>query len=660
MAIQIASPFEMFNGLDGKPLSNGKVYIGQIGTDPTVVANQIPVFWDEELTIPAAQPLVTNAGYIVRFGTPARVYTATDYSMSVRNASNMLVYYIAEFGAVDYASNADLTALSGALQLADYAALRSYTGSRNIVYLAGDGIAGTFRRALSGTDNGGTVIVANNGVIWSRIYSGAIEVDWFGAYGVTDSKASIMSAIAAAQSIPHGGTIAFRAGATYRLLSGLTWNSTLVGANGRGAFIDCTNAPAGTIVLAPTQYGIDDNERVGAAQMHPWENFIFRGPGYAATTVVWLRINAPETEAVNAGTTFRSNTVQSFAVDIQLQRGAFFTTFTLCDFQGVNGSGVDTTKPIQVSAGVNNGERTTFDNCLMGNRNFLFDQTNPNADTLFLNCSLNFPGQNIATVSGGMVTFIGCHTEGLSDIDRWIQVSGQDSLVNITKHQLVINADKNNFSPFYSDPSCTRGGIIINGLKVNSQAVRTYLVDGMGRAKVSDITQSNGSVATIASLYLNLLSYPSFESPNYTADWTLLGTTPPARTNAITPHSGTWSLAFTPAPGAPLTTAAYAQVDCRPGDFAALEFWYTTATLTGTGGTFAVEGQFVDKSGVVIGTAQGILATQANVGTWTKVSAGSDIAAPAGTNGFRMYVSLFGASSGTPKGYLDSVAITVS
>lgn len=114
MSIIVETPFQNFTGLDGKPLTNGKVYIGQVGTDPTVFANQIPIFWDEALTIPAAQPLTTNAGYIVRFGTPARVWVATDYSISVKNASNILVYYIAQFGIFDYVEVSDLSSSSGA------------------------------------------------------------------------------------------------------------------------------------------------------------------------------------------------------------------------------------------------------------------------------------------------------------------------------------------------------------------------------------------------------------------------------------------------------------------------------------------------------------------------------------------------------------------
>lgn len=114
MSIIVETPFQNFTGLDGKPLTNGKVYIGQVGTDPTVFANQIPVFWDEALTIPASQPLTTNAGYIVRTGTPARVWVASDYSISVKNASNVLVYYIAQFGVVDYVTSGDLAGPTGA------------------------------------------------------------------------------------------------------------------------------------------------------------------------------------------------------------------------------------------------------------------------------------------------------------------------------------------------------------------------------------------------------------------------------------------------------------------------------------------------------------------------------------------------------------------
>lgn len=117
MSIIVETPFQNFTGLDGKPLTNGKVYIGQVGTDPTVFANQIPVFWDEALTIPAAQPLLTNAGYIVRFGTPARVWVSTDYSISVKNSSNVLVYFLPQIGTAEFVTAAQLSANDGATRI---------------------------------------------------------------------------------------------------------------------------------------------------------------------------------------------------------------------------------------------------------------------------------------------------------------------------------------------------------------------------------------------------------------------------------------------------------------------------------------------------------------------------------------------------------------
>lgn len=111
----VQAPFQNFTGLDGRPLTNGKVYIGQVATDPTVPANQIPVFWDEDLTIPASQPLQTNAGYIVRMGTPTRAYVATDYSLSVLNSSNVLVFYVQKYGVVNLSLYAKLSDLASSI-----------------------------------------------------------------------------------------------------------------------------------------------------------------------------------------------------------------------------------------------------------------------------------------------------------------------------------------------------------------------------------------------------------------------------------------------------------------------------------------------------------------------------------------------------------------
>jgi hypothetical protein len=95
----------------------------------------------------------------------------------------------------------DQVADLAALQLADYASLRQYTGPRKSVYVTGylgtaapSGIAGMFVRDdhdTSTADDGGVVIVSSNGVRWKRAYKGEALPEWFGAkgFGVDDTLA---------------------------------------------------------------------------------------------------------------------------------------------------------------------------------------------------------------------------------------------------------------------------------------------------------------------------------------------------------------------------------------------------------------------------------------------------------------------------------------
>lgn len=92
--LQAQSPFQQFFGLSGDPLDDGSIYIGTAGQNPET--NPITVFWDEAGTLPAAQPLRTSNGYLVRSGTPARVFTAAmDFSITVTDKNKRVVFYAA-------------------------------------------------------------------------------------------------------------------------------------------------------------------------------------------------------------------------------------------------------------------------------------------------------------------------------------------------------------------------------------------------------------------------------------------------------------------------------------------------------------------------------------------------------------------------------------
>lgn len=108
---QIVPPYPQFVDSNGSPLE-GTVYVGSYSYNPKT--NPIAVYWDEDFTLPAAQPLQVTAGLIVRQGTPARVWAdVDDYSIAVYDTAGALVYYEAS-GTITNTLRADLAASSGA------------------------------------------------------------------------------------------------------------------------------------------------------------------------------------------------------------------------------------------------------------------------------------------------------------------------------------------------------------------------------------------------------------------------------------------------------------------------------------------------------------------------------------------------------------------
>jgi parallel beta-helix repeat protein len=89
--LQVQSPYQQLFDSSGAPLENGSIYVGTVNLNPET--NPISVYWDDQGTQPAAQPLKTSGGYIVRNGTPARVYISqADYSMTVRDKKGQIVF----------------------------------------------------------------------------------------------------------------------------------------------------------------------------------------------------------------------------------------------------------------------------------------------------------------------------------------------------------------------------------------------------------------------------------------------------------------------------------------------------------------------------------------------------------------------------------------
>lgn len=89
-ALSIQPTYPIFTETDGQPLEDGYIWIGTANLDPQT--NPINVYWDAALTLPAAQPIRTLAGYPANSGTPARLYVNSDYSIRVMNKNGSDVY----------------------------------------------------------------------------------------------------------------------------------------------------------------------------------------------------------------------------------------------------------------------------------------------------------------------------------------------------------------------------------------------------------------------------------------------------------------------------------------------------------------------------------------------------------------------------------------
>lgn len=144
---KLVNPITIFLDGRGLLLDGGFIFVGAAGTDPEVGANQLDLFFDKALTIPAAQPLRTLGGVIVNGINLGKVYfDEADYSITVRDADSNLVYFeptAFDTGGIAYQPlDADLTAIAAlagqtafgrsGLADADAAALRARAGLGSI------------------------------------------------------------------------------------------------------------------------------------------------------------------------------------------------------------------------------------------------------------------------------------------------------------------------------------------------------------------------------------------------------------------------------------------------------------------------------------------------------------------------------------------------
>lgn len=182
----VVSPYQPINGLTGLGLNNGALYIGADGSDPQVVPQQC--YWDAAGTIPAPQPIPITGGYPMYLGSPARLYTGSVYSIRVRDASGVQVFYEAHAvpGGTDAATALLAIGFFPSVAAARAATIPTPLRSLGITalgyYALGDGGGGAYIYAPSQAAGVGKFQSAD-GAWWQIVSAKKLNVRAFGALG---------------------------------------------------------------------------------------------------------------------------------------------------------------------------------------------------------------------------------------------------------------------------------------------------------------------------------------------------------------------------------------------------------------------------------------------------------------------------------------------
>lgn len=204
----------------------------EVTVTDTATGNPAALYSDNGVT-PISQPLVTDETGYFGFYAANGDFKLTFASAQVRVEPRFVQLYDPDDDApltqqqAAASSGASKIGLGqgtvenalNALQLVDFAALRAYPGDRIAAYVAKAGIAGTFvRDAADSTtaDDNALTIVDALGRRWKRLYSGPMNVLWFGADPsyATDATAAFQAAILAGS---WNGTTIYVPNGTYRI-----------------------------------------------------------------------------------------------------------------------------------------------------------------------------------------------------------------------------------------------------------------------------------------------------------------------------------------------------------------------------------------------------------------------------------------------------------
>ena len=218
MANNIGSPFELFTDTAGVPLEDGYLYIGTAGLDP--VTNPVAVYWDDGLTIAAAQPVRTLNGFPSRGGTASRLYCGTDYSLTVKDKRGVIVFStltnpVSSAAAINGTPIGNVTPSTGAFTTLSYSTSLTGANGSSLGWVTLTG--GSAAQAINGfyRPSANTISAATNSVERVQVSSAGVwsfkiinDAGAFNSVNFTDGTSNLRISLSVANGFGIGPTTA--------------------------------------------------------------------------------------------------------------------------------------------------------------------------------------------------------------------------------------------------------------------------------------------------------------------------------------------------------------------------------------------------------------------------------------------------------------------
>lgn len=490
--------------------------------------------------------------------------------------------------------------------------------------------------------------------------------------GSGDATSALQTACNAAAQAGYNTVTPGIGGANLAIASAWTCDTNKVGVDFQGAQITTTGF-SGVGWFTPFNSSTDANARPGLNRAHPICNAVIYGPGLANTSAValWLiDTNIISSFPDIAGMSFRDLAFLNWSADVRFGSGAFCIDFTRCIFGNDGGSSAAVYSIANQAAFVNAGERNTFAQCFWYQKGLIVE-TDTSGEIFLDNCSLDAFNRACFANGSGIIILHKCHIEATADTDYWLYATGTNGKIVMTDCDFALDAAKATFPVFYSDATCTWGGIYGRGLSFSIPNAYTAgaLCGGTGNTNLQDYIGlgTGGTTPGYVSAAQNVMADPIFASGALTADsWTAStggsGATAPLVV-ASNPFSGSNSVQFAGAVGG-FSNLNSRIIACRPGQTAICQLEVMLPTFV-AGASFTGKLSYVNAAGAPItsvvggGTSAGfqfmnITSTQSAYGAQSSAPLGR---APPGTVGVQLAISL--GAGGSTIGYLGQVILSV-